>query len=58
MEAMSMGVPAIGTHWGGNLDFMDEHNSYLIRCDEIPVPDSGWQATQTPSIITIRCGLN
>jgi len=43
MEAMSMGVPAIGTQWGGNLDFMDEHNSYLIRCEETPVPDSGWQ---------------
>jgi len=30
MEAMAMGIPTIGTGWGGNTDFMNESNSYLI----------------------------
>lgn len=29
-EAMSMALPTIGTRWGGNLEFMDDDNSYLI----------------------------
>lgn len=31
MEAMSMGLPAIGTNWGGNLEFMNSNNSYLVN---------------------------
>lgn len=30
MQAMSCGIPVIGTRWGGNLDFMNERNAYLI----------------------------
>lgn len=30
MEAMSCGLPTIGTRWGGNLAFMNDENSYLI----------------------------
>jgi glycosyltransferase involved in cell wall biosynthesis len=44
MEAMSMGLPTIGTRWGGNLDFMDEGNSWLIGGRLVPVAD-GAQAT-------------
>lgn len=29
-EAMSMGMPTIGTRWSGNLEFMNDENSYLI----------------------------
>jgi len=35
LEAMATGLPAIGTGWGGNLDFMDEANSYLIAVEEL-----------------------
>ena len=30
MEAMAMGVPVIGTGWGGQMDFMNASNSYLL----------------------------
>lgn len=29
-EAMYLGKPVIATHWSGNLDFMDEHNSLPV----------------------------
>ena len=29
-DAMAIGVPVIATSYGGNLDYMDEHNSVLI----------------------------
>lgn len=32
MEAMACGLPVIGTNWGGNLDFMNRTNSYLVDC--------------------------
>jgi glycosyltransferase involved in cell wall biosynthesis len=32
-EAMSMSMPTIGTRWSGNLDFMNDENSYLINID-------------------------
>ncbi len=35
--AMSYGKPVIGPSYGGSLDFMDEENSYLVRCHESPV---------------------
>ncbi len=31
MEAMSMGLPVIGTNWSGNTAFMNNDNSYLIN---------------------------
>lgn len=30
-EAMYLGKPVIATHWSGNVDFMDEHNSLPVR---------------------------
>lgn len=33
IEAMSMGMPTIGTNWGGQLEFMDNNNSFLINID-------------------------
>jgi glycosyltransferase involved in cell wall biosynthesis len=32
-EAMSMGLPVIGTNWSGNTEFMTDDNSYLIPID-------------------------
>ena len=38
MEAMAAGLPTIGTQWGGNLDFMRDNNSFLIRSYLVEVP--------------------
>ncbi len=37
MEAMAMGLPTIGTRWGGNLDFMSDRNSWLVGGRLVPV---------------------
>jgi glycosyltransferase involved in cell wall biosynthesis len=39
MEAMAMGLPTIGTRYGGNLDFMSDDNSWLVEGSLVPVPD-------------------
>lgn len=41
MEAMAAGLPTIGSRWSGNLDFMDDGNSYLVDCTTEPVPAEG-----------------
>lgn len=33
IEAMSMEMPTIGTNWGGQLEFMNNDNSFLINID-------------------------
>jgi glycosyltransferase involved in cell wall biosynthesis len=33
IEAMACGLPTIGTKWGGNLEYMNEENSYLIEIE-------------------------
>lgn len=33
MEAMSCGLPVIATRWSGNLDFMDDANSWLVEVE-------------------------
>lgn len=38
MEAMAAGLPTIGSRWSGNLEFMDDDNSYLIDCGTEVVP--------------------
>jgi glycosyltransferase involved in cell wall biosynthesis len=38
-EAMAVGVPAIGTRWSGQVDFMDDQNSWLIDYDLVPVSE-------------------
>ncbi len=44
-ESMTYGVPVIATNYSGNLDFMDEESSYLVRAGEIEVmvPDGPFQ---------------
>jgi glycosyltransferase involved in cell wall biosynthesis len=35
MQAMSMGMPVISTGWGGQTDFMNDANSFLIPVDAV-----------------------
>jgi glycosyltransferase involved in cell wall biosynthesis len=37
IESMLMGKPVIATAYSGNLDFMTEANSYLVRAGRVPV---------------------
>ena len=37
-EAMALGKPVIGTAYSGNLEFMTEHNSYLVDYVKAEVP--------------------
>jgi glycosyltransferase involved in cell wall biosynthesis len=39
MEAMAMGLPTIGSRWSGNLDFMNDGNSWLVDGELVPVPE-------------------
>jgi glycosyltransferase involved in cell wall biosynthesis len=39
MEAMAMGLPTIGTRFGGNLDFMSDANSWLVGGRLVPVSE-------------------
>lgn len=41
LEAMAVGLPTIGTRWGGHLDFMSPDNSYLIRVRSLISIDDG-----------------
>ncbi len=37
MEAMSCGLPTIGTGWSGNTEFMNRENSFLLDYEVVPV---------------------
>lgn len=39
IEAMACGLPVIGTRWSGNLDFMNDENSYLIDIEGLEEVD-------------------
>ena len=39
MEAMAMGLPTIGSRWSGNLEFMNDGNSWLVDGELVPVPE-------------------
>jgi glycosyltransferase involved in cell wall biosynthesis len=39
MEAMAMGLPTVGTTWGGHLDFMSGDGSWLVPGELVPVGD-------------------
>ena len=39
LEAMSHGVPVIGTGWSGNMEFMSEANSLFVPFQLVPVQD-------------------
>lgn len=41
-EAMALGKPVIATGYSGNLEFMNDANSYLVPCDLVEVPPSWW----------------
>lgn len=41
MEAMAMGLPVIGTGFGGNIDFMKDSNSFLLDYRIEPVSEQG-----------------
>jgi glycosyltransferase involved in cell wall biosynthesis len=36
-EAMCLGKPVIATRFGGNLEFMDDRNSWLVDCEMMPI---------------------
>ena len=48
-EAMAMGLPTIGSRWGGNLAFMDDENSWLVEGEVGPIerwdplPENMWK---------------
>ncbi|HET9442874.1 MAG TPA: methyltransferase domain-containing protein, partial [Acidimicrobiales bacterium] len=37
-EAMALGKPVIATAYSGNLEYMDERNSFLVPADLVPIP--------------------
>jgi len=39
MEALALGLPTIGSRWGGALDFMHDGNSWLVDGELVPVDD-------------------
>ena len=39
MEAMAMGLPTIATRCSGQLEFMNDDNSFLVDCQESPVSE-------------------
>lgn len=41
-EALRMGRPVIGTRYGGNLDFMNDRNSWLVDFDPIRVGEGNY----------------
>jgi glycosyltransferase involved in cell wall biosynthesis len=47
VEAMAVGVPAIGTGWSGQIDFMDARNSWLIDYELVPVSEEALREVPT-----------
>jgi glycosyltransferase involved in cell wall biosynthesis/GT2 family glycosyltransferase/Flp pilus assembly protein TadD len=57
MEAMAMGLPTIATRWSGNLEFMNDDNSYLIDYQLVDAGESSWlrgQRWAEPSVRDLR----
>lgn len=42
-ESLSLGIPTIATGFGGNTEFMDDNNSYLINHTLTPVANMPWK---------------
>jgi tetratricopeptide (TPR) repeat protein len=56
MEAMAMGLPTIATRWSGNLEFMNDHNSYLVGHHLVDAPQFFMRGQQwaEPSVRELR----
>lgn len=60
LEASARGLPVITTGWGGQLDFLPEHSSFLVPYQLVPVnpqPYYGYQSDQLwaePSVQSLR----
>ncbi len=39
-EAMCAGVPALATAWSGNIEYMSDENSYLVRAPLVSIQDA------------------
>ena len=37
LEAMACGVPTVGPNWGGNTEFMNDKNSFLVDGNVVPI---------------------
>lgn len=46
-EAMSFGKPTIGPRYSGNIDFMNDQNSFLVETHEEPVSGMTWMPHYT-----------
>jgi glycosyltransferase involved in cell wall biosynthesis len=44
-EAMALGKPVVATGYSGNLEFMDDSNSYLVPYELVEVPTNWWSYT-------------
>jgi tetratricopeptide (TPR) repeat protein len=57
MEAMAMELPTIATRWSGNLEFMNDDNSYLVDYKLVGAPSNSWlrgQRWAQPSVRDLR----
>lgn len=62
MEAMAFGLPTIGTRWSGNLEFMNDDNSFLIEVDGLEACERTWSGMRlyeghrwaVPSVASLR----
>ncbi len=39
LEAMAHGKPVVASRWSGNLEFMNDQNSFLVDCGSTPIED-------------------
>lgn len=46
LEAMACGVPTIGPSWGGNTEFMNEKNSFLVGGTIVPIDNHAFLRLQ------------
>jgi glycosyltransferase involved in cell wall biosynthesis len=46
LEAMACGVPTIGPKWGGNTEFMDSSNSFLVDGSVVPIENQAFLRLQ------------
>ncbi len=42
LEAMALGKPVIASRYGGNLEFMNDENSFLVDCKMVKADDDYW----------------